>query len=156
MKALIKYVGLKDGGETAFHAQTGLTWFPGSVHEVDAAHASAMLNHPDVFARADANEAPAIGNVNGPTSVSTGGDGTTGNGDGDALNSPEFQGLGALVGKRAVVQETDTAGDDGAGISLTPGTTVAAPAAGAPAPAPTSAPAAKTTTAKTTTKAKAK
>lgn len=152
-KALIKYVGLKEAGESAFHHLTGLNWFPGSVHEVDAAHASQMLAHPDVFARAEAGDAPAIGNTT-PTSVSTGGDGTTG--DTDPLGSDEFTGLGAIVGRRAV-QETDTAGDDGAGISLTPGSTVAAaPAAGTAAPAPASAPAVKTTTAKTTAKAKAK
>lgn len=61
----IKYVGVKEDGETAFSRETGLTWMPGDVHEVaDKAIAAKMITHPDVFAPADepvglANAKPA-------------------------------------------------------------------------------------------------
>ena len=48
--AKIKYVGLKQDGETAFSRETGITWFPGDSHEVPEGMAKRMLNHPDVFA----------------------------------------------------------------------------------------------------------
>lgn len=47
----IKYVGLKEDGETAFSAITGITWFPGSSEDVPNPIAVKMLQHPDVFAR---------------------------------------------------------------------------------------------------------
>lgn len=53
----IKYVGVKEDGETAFHRETGITWMPGSAHEVPDHVAAKMLNHPDVFAKAE--DAPA-------------------------------------------------------------------------------------------------
>lgn len=54
----IKYVGLKDGGETAFAAESGVErWMPGDAHTVDAETAKRMLRHPDVFAPADTGAA---------------------------------------------------------------------------------------------------
>ena len=48
----IQYVGLKEDGETAFGAMTGIErWMPGDVHEVKDDFAKRMLQHPDVFAR---------------------------------------------------------------------------------------------------------
>lgn len=47
--AKIKYVGLKQDGETAFSRETGITWFPGVSEEVPDGIAKRMLNHPDVF-----------------------------------------------------------------------------------------------------------
>ena len=46
----LKYVGLKQDGETAFSTETNITWFPGSVEDVPDAVAERMLKHPDVFA----------------------------------------------------------------------------------------------------------
>lgn len=46
----IKYVGMKQDGETAFSDETRITWFPGSVEDVPDAVAERMLKHPDVFA----------------------------------------------------------------------------------------------------------
>ena len=46
----IKYVGVKEDGETAFSRDTGITWFPGTCEDVPAAMAAKMLRHPDVFA----------------------------------------------------------------------------------------------------------
>lgn len=51
----LKYVGLKLDGERAFKEETGLEWFPGSVHDVPTNLAVKMLKHPDVFALADAD-----------------------------------------------------------------------------------------------------
>lgn len=45
----LKYVGLKDE-ETAFSPETGITWTPGSSHDVADLIAKRMLAHPDVFA----------------------------------------------------------------------------------------------------------
>lgn len=46
----IKYVGVKQDGETAFSRETGITWFPGTCEDVPVAMAAKMLKHPDVFA----------------------------------------------------------------------------------------------------------
>lgn len=54
----LKYVGLKDE-ETAFSPETGITWTPGSSHEVPDQLAKRMLAHPDVFALDTAKPAPA-------------------------------------------------------------------------------------------------
>lgn len=51
----IKYVGLKDE-ETAFSPETGITWYPGSSHEIPGPIAKRMLAHPDVF-EVDAEDA---------------------------------------------------------------------------------------------------
>lgn len=49
----IVYVGLKSDGEMAFAHLTGIErWLPGDVHEVSAANARVLLQHPDVFAEA--------------------------------------------------------------------------------------------------------
>jgi hypothetical protein len=53
----LKYVGLKEE-ETAFSPETGITWTPGSSHEVPDAIAKRMLAHPDVFALDAAKPAP--------------------------------------------------------------------------------------------------
>lgn len=45
----LKYVGLKNE-ETAFSPETGITWTPGSSHDVADLIAKRMLAHPDVFA----------------------------------------------------------------------------------------------------------
>ena len=56
----IKYIGQKTDGETAFIAETQITWMPDAEHDIPAAVAERMLNHPDVFALADAtSSAPA-------------------------------------------------------------------------------------------------
>lgn len=60
----IKYVGVKEDGETAFSRETGITWFPGTSEDVPVALAIKMLKHPDVFAE-DASEA------DGPTAPVT-------------------------------------------------------------------------------------
>lgn len=59
----IKYVGAKLDGEDAFKDRTGITWMPGSSHEIaDAQLAQRMLQHPDVFAvDAQVAQAPAPG-----------------------------------------------------------------------------------------------
>lgn len=51
----IKYVGVKDDGETAFSGETRIAvWFAGDEHDIaDEALAERMLRHPDVFERAD-------------------------------------------------------------------------------------------------------
>lgn len=54
----IKYVGVKQDGETAFKSETGITWLPGSSEDVPVALAVKMLKHPDVFAE-DTAEAAA-------------------------------------------------------------------------------------------------
>lgn len=47
----IKYVGVKEDGETAFgHMTGGIVWYPGSTHEIKDDIAAKMLQHPDVFA----------------------------------------------------------------------------------------------------------
>jgi hypothetical protein len=47
----IKYVGVKEDGETAFARDVGIErWMKGDVHEVSEALAAKMLQHPDVFA----------------------------------------------------------------------------------------------------------
>jgi len=47
----IKYVGLKDDGETAFSKDPGAPaiWFKGDSFDVPEATAKRMLQHPDVF-----------------------------------------------------------------------------------------------------------
>lgn len=57
----LNYVGQKTDGETAFSEKTGITWMPGDSFEVSDAHAALMLNHPDVFALADAEVETAAG-----------------------------------------------------------------------------------------------
>lgn len=56
----LKYVGLKQDGETAFSAETQITWFPDTVEDVAAPIAARMLNHPDVFALADDEKAKLV------------------------------------------------------------------------------------------------
>lgn len=47
----IKYVGVKEDGETAFAAETGIArWMRGDSHEIPAPLAAKLLKHPDVFA----------------------------------------------------------------------------------------------------------
>ncbi|MDB5732324.1 MAG: hypothetical protein JWQ03_2219, partial [Variovorax sp.] len=48
----LAYVGTKDA-EAAFSDRTGIVWRPGSRHAIPADIASRMLQHPDVFARAE-------------------------------------------------------------------------------------------------------
>lgn len=53
---LIKYCGKKDH-ETAFEAESGVTWGPGVTHEIKNPDlAKRMLRHPDVFAIADEDD----------------------------------------------------------------------------------------------------
>jgi hypothetical protein len=55
---LIKYVGLKES-ETAFSAETGITWEQGSQHEIASlALCTRMLNHPDVFEQVEVAPEP--------------------------------------------------------------------------------------------------
>lgn len=56
----IKYTGVKEDGETAFSLETGITWFPGMEEEVSTAMAAKMLQHPDVFTRAEEGAAQTI------------------------------------------------------------------------------------------------
>jgi hypothetical protein len=50
----IKYVGLKEDGETAFAHLSGVErWMPGDSFEVKDSVAIRMLQHPDVFAQED-------------------------------------------------------------------------------------------------------
>jgi len=54
----IKYVGLKDGGESAFADESGIArWMPGDTRDVSPDVARRMLKHPDVFAPADTGTA---------------------------------------------------------------------------------------------------
>lgn len=53
MAKQIKYVGVKEDGETAFVHETGITWYPGDSHAVPEKVAERMLRHPDVFAEDD-------------------------------------------------------------------------------------------------------
>ena len=57
----IKYIGQKTDGETAFIAETQITWMPNAEHDIPAAVAERMLNHPDVFALADAKGKADVG-----------------------------------------------------------------------------------------------
>lgn len=52
----MKYVGVKQDGETALARFTGVErWMPGDVHDItNPAAVAKMLNHPDVFALVDA------------------------------------------------------------------------------------------------------
>lgn len=55
----IKYVGKKDA-ETAFSAETGITWTPGAEHDIPSLSlCKRMLNHPDVFEPVVEEQAPA-------------------------------------------------------------------------------------------------
>lgn len=56
----IKYVGVKQDGETAFIHDTKITWFQGDSHEIADAIAARMLKHPDVFAIDEAEKTPAV------------------------------------------------------------------------------------------------
>ncbi len=75
----MKYVGVKQDGETALARLTGVQrWMPGDVHDItNPAAVAKMLNHPDVFARADAVStakaapAPAAPNAPAPVAPST-------------------------------------------------------------------------------------
>lgn len=50
----IKYVGLKEGGETAFSELSGIErWMPGDTYEVKDDAAKRMLQHPDIWAIAE-------------------------------------------------------------------------------------------------------
>lgn len=54
MTKQIKYVGVKEDGETAFFSESGgITWMPGDSHPIADKLAERMLNHPDVFAEDD-------------------------------------------------------------------------------------------------------
>lgn len=55
----IKYVGVKQDGETAFIHDTKITWLQGDSHDVADDVAARMLKHPDVFAM-DEVEIPAV------------------------------------------------------------------------------------------------
>jgi hypothetical protein len=58
----IAYAGAKQDGETAFFQHTGgITWMPGSVHQVEASLAARMLEHPDVFRLATTEDMIAAG-----------------------------------------------------------------------------------------------
>lgn len=75
----MKYVGAKQDGETALARLTGVQrWMPGDVHDItNPAAVAKMLNHPDVFARADAVStakaapAPAAPSAPAPVAPST-------------------------------------------------------------------------------------
>ncbi|MDZ7892328.1 MAG: hypothetical protein U5L73_11300 [Rhodoferax sp.] len=55
----IKYVGVKQDGETAFASLSGIErWMPGDSFEVKDGVATRMLQHPDVFALADSAAVP--------------------------------------------------------------------------------------------------
>lgn len=56
----IKYVGVKQDGETAFIHDTKITWFPGDSFDIDAGIAKRMLNHPDVFAVDEAEKTTVV------------------------------------------------------------------------------------------------
>lgn len=101
----MKYVGLKDS-ETAFKSETGLTWTPGCAHEVeDDTMVARMLQHPDVFALADARAVKV------------------------AKEAP----VEAVVVQAVEEPKSDQAGDT-AGMTLAPGAAVpAAPVKTAPA-----------------------
>lgn len=153
----IKYVGLKEDGEAAFHAKTGITWYPGASHAIPSNIASEMLRHPDVFAIDGEQVAGAavIGNTAGPQSVST-----QPSGSGETLGltgDPFMDGNGDNGGDSTLalgkVSETDvgSSGDlDTSSMVLGAGAVVdpvasapAATSAPSPSPAPTPAPTAK-------------
>lgn len=105
----LKYVGVKEDGETAFSRETGITWFPGSVEDVPTAMAVKMLQHPDVFAEADEQSPakPVIANAAGLTLAPGGSVGSTGPLEGldDAgvrayakANGVAIKGIGLLKG----------------------------------------------------------
>ena len=75
----IKYVGLKEE-ETAFSPETGITWYPGSTHNVPDHLAKRMLQHPDVF---EADNAPSTKVVVPKTESAQSGDGGIGGGHGN-------------------------------------------------------------------------
>lgn len=63
----IKYVGLKEDGETAFASECGIERFmPGTHQVVDDTLAAKMLKHPDVFALADAKEHATLAATQAP------------------------------------------------------------------------------------------
>lgn len=52
--AKIKYIGLKEAGETAFAELTGIArWFPGDVHDLPEAQAGQLLEHRMMWERTD-------------------------------------------------------------------------------------------------------
>lgn len=111
----IKYVGVKLDGETAFTAAAKMAdpWMPGDVREIDDEKLVAqMLQHPDVFARDDANPAKA---AQAPAPAPTAAAPTAA-----ALKAP-------------LDEDTNTGG------SLAPGAEVKAEKPPAPAPAPAAA-----------------
>lgn len=56
----LKYVGVKQDGETAFAAETKIAcWKAGDSHEIDDVLAGRMLKHPDVFAVDESRAAKA-------------------------------------------------------------------------------------------------
>jgi hypothetical protein len=66
----IQYVGLKEGGETAFSNESGIDlWMPGDVHEVKDGVAKRMLQHPDVFAPAGEVTEPVVASTVDPSTI---------------------------------------------------------------------------------------
>jgi hypothetical protein len=120
----IKYVGLKKHGERAYQELTGIEWFPGSVHPVGAEHANRLLQHPDVFARASADQPLSAGTAGGTEATGTPEPGTEGSGD--PFTDPTFLGTGLEVGRNAVRdKEPEVDLTLAQGLSLAPGATVA-------------------------------
>jgi hypothetical protein len=65
----IKYVGVKQDGETAFSHLSGIElWLPGDSFEVKDSVAIRMLQHPDVFA-VDDSETQPVANAAAPQAV---------------------------------------------------------------------------------------
>ena len=66
----IKYVGKKDV-ETAFSAESGITWTPGAEHDIaNVALCKRMLNHPDVFEIVEGVQKPAATSTEGAQGLS--------------------------------------------------------------------------------------
>ena len=61
----IKYVGKKEA-ETAFSAESGITWTPGAEHDIaNVSLCKRMLNHPDVFEQVAEEQKPAASTEGG-------------------------------------------------------------------------------------------
>lgn len=105
----LKYVGLKEDGETAFHERTGIPrWMPGDAHNItEAALVARMLQHPDVFALVTEEDAPAAS-----VSLSAG----------RAASKPAK--VDAATSTNPIAPTTVANPDAGAGMSLAPGGTV--------------------------------
>jgi hypothetical protein len=64
----LKYIGLKEDGETAFSHLSGIDrWMQGDENEVKDDVAKRMLLHPDVFALAGESSEPAVNTVDPST-----------------------------------------------------------------------------------------